>query len=328
MFAEASVERLPAGVGRLGNLPAYIVATAVTVLAILSQYFLPQSVPALRPVYENFAGSLFVIYGIPILAFLLLVGARPLDRFARGTRSALLPSIAWFGALSLLGIGVLIVLILVYLALDPSALNLLEKQNPVLTSAASDPWFWIGFSFVIGAVEEAIFRGWVFGYWIARGSPNLGWHAVWTSALFAGLHLYYGSTYLTAAPLVYTQLFLLGLAFALAVRASRGNLIWVALLHGANDAISFSSILSVGWADALHYGLVIGGAVLAIVWYVRSRPAPSVPPPFVMPPLGGGWEPPVWGAGPPGAPTAVTVIPPPGRPPPPPSPPPAPPPSG
>jgi len=320
----------PAGSGRLGSTAQYAVAVLVTAVAILSQYFLPQNVPAVRPIYENLAGGLFVAYGIPILAFATLVGVRPLDRYRARLGASFAPSVAWYGALSVLSLLVLVVLVIVYEALDPSALNLLNKSNPVLVGAASDPWFWIGFSFVVGAIEEAIFRGWIFGYWIARGSPNLGWHAIWTSALFAAMHLYYGATYLAAAPFSYSELFLLGLAFSLAVRSSRGNLVWVALLHGATDATAFLTLVSPGWADGIHYGIVVVGFTLAIILYLRGSAGSSRVPFGATPPPPSDRPAPPYSTAPApyGFPRAVTVIPPPAPPPPPPPPPGAPPPSG
>lgn len=257
-----------------GSIPRYFVALGISVVAILSQYFVPETIPATVPVYENFLGGLFVVYGLPILAFLLLVGTRPIERWAIRMRSSALPALGWYGALSSISLVVTILLVFVYLALDPSALNLLSKPNPVVTNAAGDPWFWVGFSFVIGAVEETIFRGWIFGFWIRRGTQSPWFHAVWTSALFAALHLYYGATYLAASPLIYPELFLLGLAFALAVRSSGGNLVWVALLHGANDAAAFLTIVNTSEALAVHYGLIGVGAVVALALYFRGRPTP------------------------------------------------------
>ena len=311
---DPTTEGAPQGSGRLGSISQYAVALAISVFAVVSQYFLPQAIPALRPLYGSFLGGLFVVYGIPILAFAILVGLRPLDRFAHRPISSAGPALGWFGALSLLSLGVLFVLVSIYLLVDPGALDALQKPNPVLESARGNPWFWIGFSFVIGAVEETIFRGWIFGYWLTRGSSHTGWHAVWTSALFAGVHVYYGATYGLAAPLVYPSLFFLGLAFALAVRASGGNLVWVAVLHGANDAAAFLSIVSPTGSLALRYGLILIGAVIALLLWLRGRPGRAPPSP-----LGDSWSPyPGPGGGSPFFPTpAVPVRPPPLPPPPP-----------
>jgi membrane protease YdiL (CAAX protease family) len=291
------------------SLVPYLLAVVITAVAVLSQYFVPPLVPSAAWLYQSAISGYSIVYGIPILSFLLLVGTGPLQRWRADLGPSALPSLGWYGALSAISLIVTFVLLLAYLALDPGALDLLTRQNPVITAAQSDPWFWIGFSFVIGAVEETIFRGWIFGYWVQRGSRSLWFHAIWTSAFFAGLHLYYGATYLQAAPLIYPQLFFLGLAFSLAVRSSRGNLVWVALLHGATDAISFYSIVNQDAAAVLHYALIGVGAVVAIVLWVRAQPAPPAPY-YPQGPVYPG--PPMWGPGPDGRPPlAIPYIPPP-----------------
>ena len=255
---------------RGASIGAYLVAVGATVFAILSQYFLPESIPALWPAYWNFVGGLLIVYGIPILAFSLLVGRAPLRHFAERLRSATVEGLQWYGLLSLLSFFVLFLMVIAYEAVDPAALRLLSRPNPVIQAAQSDPWFWIGFSFVIGAVEETIFRGWIFGYWLERRTPNWLVHATWTSLLFAGVHLYYGTTYGPAAPLVFPTLFLLGFAFAAAMRASGGNLVIVALLHGAHDAAGFLTIISPTAAYIVQYGLIGVGAMVGLVVYLRS----------------------------------------------------------
>ena len=174
---------------------------------------------------------------------------------------------------------------IVYLIVDPSALNLLNNTTPVIQSAEGDPWFWVVFSFIIGLVEELIFRGWIFGYWLLKDPNRWAIHATWTSVLFAGVHLYYGQTYGAAAPLVFPSLFLLGFAFAATMRASGGNVMVVGILHGANDAVAFYSIVSENVALALHYGIILIGALIGLILYLHSRPANAAPP--------------MWGSGPP-----------------------------
>src|SRR5271157_5814822 len=51
----------------------YFLGVAITVLAILSQYFVPELFPASTLLYGNLPGDVFVVYGIPIIAFTLLV---------------------------------------------------------------------------------------------------------------------------------------------------------------------------------------------------------------------------------------------------------------
>ncbi len=268
--------------GATASLGRYVLGVAITVGAILSQYVVPESFPSARLLYGNLPGDLVVVYGIPSLAFFLLVGTGPLRDGARRMRLAAQEGLRWYGLLSLLSLLVVIVLTLVYLAVDPSALDLVRRPNPALEQAANDPWFYVGFSFVIGAFEETIFRGWIFGYW--RDRPG-SWvvPATWTSLLFAGVHLYYAATYLEAAPLFFPGLFFLGFAFAATYRYSGGNLVVVALLHGAQDATAFLTIVPGAAATLgvpLHYLVVFAGAVVALGLYVRQRgrgPRPEAP---------------------------------------------------
>jgi len=255
----------------------YGLAVGITVFVIVSQYFLPQSVPALQPLYTSLAGDLFVVYGIPILAFLGLVGAGPLRHWSQRMRVATVQGLAWFGALEVLSVLVVLVLTVVYLAVDPSALGLLSRQNPALTQAMGAPWFFVGLSFAIGAVEETIFRGWLFGFWMGRGGSWL-FPAVWTSVLFAGVHLYYGTTYGIVAPLIFPTLFFTGFAFAATFRASGGNLVVVALLHGVFDASAFLTLISPDGGLALRYGVVLVGLVIAVVLWAQHAEPPTRPP--------------------------------------------------
>jgi membrane protease YdiL (CAAX protease family) len=255
----------------------YALGVAVTVLAILSQYFVPQSVPATRGVYASLPGDLLVVYGIPVVTFSVLVGAGPLRRWRARMSVATWEGLRWYGLLSLLALFATLILAAVYAAIDPAALQLLNRPPPPLVAAQSDPWFWVGFSFVIGAVEETIFRGWIFGFW--RDRPG-SWvvPAAWTSVLFAGVHLYYGTTYGIAAPLIFPSLFLIGFAFAATYKASGGNLVVVSLLHGAYDASAFLTLISPEGGLLARYLPVLAGLVIALMHLLRAVPgAPSRP---------------------------------------------------
>ncbi len=257
----------PASLGR------YFAGVAITVLAIASQYFVPQAFPPALVLYGNLPGDVFIVYGIPILAFALLVGGGPLRDWARRMGLASIEGLRWYGLLSLLALLVLFVLVAVYNALDPSALGLLNRPNPALEQARGNPWFFVGFSFVVGAFEETIFRGWIFGYW--RDRPG-SWvvAATWTSLLFASVHVYYTLTYLQATPLVLPSLFFVGFAFAATYRFSGGNLVIVALLHGAQDAMAFLTVVSTAYGLlglALHYLLVFVGAIVGLAVYLERR---------------------------------------------------------
>ncbi len=253
----------------------YAAAVLVTVFAILSQYFLPDWVPALRPIYGSLVGDLAVVYGVPVVTFAVLVGAGPLRHWKDRMGVATVEGLRWYGLLSLLGLAIVLGLAVLYEAVDPSALQLLDKPNPALQQAVGDPWLYVALSFVIGAFEETIFRGWIYGYW-------KNWKGSWvvpataTSVLFAGVHLYYATTYTLAAPLIFPTLFLLGFAFAATYQASGGNLVVVALLHGANDATAYLTLINAPVGDALHYLVIFVGAILALVLYLRTPP--SAPP--------------------------------------------------
>jgi membrane protease YdiL (CAAX protease family) len=268
-------EGRPAG-GRRA-IVGYTVATLVTVVAVYSQYFLPEFLPATKGIYSNLLGDVAVVYGLPVVAFVVLVGSQPLRHWRLGMRRASWEGLRWYGLLSLLALAVTLILAAIYQILDPAALGLLNRPNPELASAASNPWFYIGFSFVAGAFEELIFRGWIFGFWLERTPGWLG-PAIGSSALFALMHLYYATTYAAAAPLIFPTLFFLGLAFAATVRASGGNLVVVALLHGGTDAIAFYSLLNEPTALGLHYALILIGALVGVFVFLRpAKPLPRPP---------------------------------------------------
>ncbi len=264
----------------------YAVGVVVTVLAVLSQYFVPQTWSPARALYDNLPGDLFVVYGVPVVAFLLLVGAAPLRHWKDRMGAATWEGLRWYGGLSLLGLVVLYVMAIVYQVVDPSALQLLSKPNPALTQAQSDPWFYVGLSFVVGAFEETIFRGWIFGYWAGRGGSWFG-PAVWTSVVFAGVHLYYGTTYGAASPLIFPTLFLIGFAFAATYKFTGGNLVVIALLHGENDASAYLELISQPAGLALHYLVILIGGLVALIAYLRAERTPTVaapPPPMPFAP--------------------------------------------
>lgn len=255
----------------VASVPAYVAAVAIAVVAILSQYFLPQLVPLVRPVYATLLTGLLVVYGIPIIAFAVLVGGGPLRGFFSNAGSAAVEGLRWYGATAILGLLSVFVIVAVLTAIDPSALSQLSKLSPPLEAAKSDPWFWVAFSFVVGIIEETIFRGWIFGYWLLRQPSRWVAHAVWTSVLFASLHLYYGTTYGVASAVAFAELFFAGLGFAIAVRYARGNLFVVGLLHGAHDALSFATLVWNPYATELYYLLIVVGALIFLVVAFRAR---------------------------------------------------------
>jgi len=251
------------------SLARYFTGVVIAVVAIFSQYFVPEAVPATNVLYGNLAGDVFVVYVVPVLAFALLVGRSPLRDWGRRMGTAVWQGLRFYGLLSLLGIVILIVLAIVYLSIDPSALQNLNRPNPALEQAKGNPWLFVAFSFVVGAFEETIFRGFMFGYWRDRSGPWMV-PAVWTSVVFAAVHLYYATTYGAAAPLIFPTLFLMGFAFAATYRFSGGNLVVPALLHGAHDAAAFLTLISMELGVILSYLLILVGALVGLVHYLRN----------------------------------------------------------
>ena len=262
------------------SLTRYFLGVAITVFAVFSQYFVPQELPGTLVLYGNLPGDLLVVYGIPVIAFFLLIGGDSLRDWKERMGTATWEGLRFYGLLSLLTLLVLFLMIIVYEIVDPAALGLLNRTTPVLQEARGNPWFFVGFSFVIGAFEETIFRGFMFGYWRDRAG---GWlmPATWTSALFAAVHLYYGTTYGVAFPLFIPGLFLFGFAMAATYRYSGGNLVVPGVLHGAHDAFAFLTLISPMLGAILSYLLILIGGLIGLIHYLSPESAPdagTIPP--------------------------------------------------
>ena len=267
--------------GRSVPVVRYLFAASVLVAGILVQY-LPD-LPTVSPVWAAELLNASITYGPGLLAFLLVLGSQPLRNAGRGLLKASLEGLRWYGLLGILSLLVLIGLAILYAALDPNFIHILQKNTPVGQTGSTDPWLWILLSFPIGLVEETLFRGFLFGgALVVFGTRRWPLHAVWTSALFAGVHLYYAQTYAEVSPVFYAQIFLLGLAFALAYFYSGGILVIIALLHGVFDATSFAQYLpevGAGGANLLRYGLVALGGLEAALLYQRERGTAAGPVP-------------------------------------------------
>jgi membrane protease YdiL (CAAX protease family) len=263
--------RPPPPVRTPAPLSAYAAAVFVTVFAILSQYFLPQLVPALRPAYSTIPSVFGIVYGIPVLAFALLVGIDPLRNWADQMGKSIVEGFSWYGSLTILALFLSIIILGILVAFDPSATSTLSQPTPVVKTAEMDPWLWVVLSFPVGILEETIFRGWIFGYWLQKSPANWKFHAAWTSLLFAGMHVYYALTYGIVFIIPALLLVIDGLAFAIAMRESGGNLVTISFLHGWNDATAFVALAMLDLGLALHYLVVLIGALLMLVVYARSR---------------------------------------------------------
>lgn len=261
----------PAPPGPAAPLPRYALATGITVFVILSQYFVPQNFPALRGLYASTLADFLIVYGIPVASFLLLVGTRPLRHAVTRTGTGLVEGFRWYGLLTILALFLSILALSVILTIDPSAANALAKPTPIVRAAQADPWLWVALSFVVGIVEETIFRGFIFGYWLVRSPRDWKIHAAWTSVLFASVHVYYALTYGIVFVLPAIVLILDGAAFAIGFRDAGGNLVGVSFLHGWNDATAFLVLALPALGLTLHYLVVLIGVVIALIVYLRHR---------------------------------------------------------
>jgi membrane protease YdiL (CAAX protease family) len=257
----------------------YALATAIAVVGVVSQYVIPSS--WFPPGWAGFLLDLFLVYGIGLIAFYLAFGIRPIRNFARRTDVGASEGFRWYGIFALLGLVLALALAVVYVAVDYTRYQELINQNTTVQNAgAANPLFYILFSiFFVGFVEETLFRGYILGSLLTiTGTQNWRVCAVFTSLIFAGVHVYYAQTYLEVSTIYYVQIVTLGLAFSYTYVKSGGNVLVIGLIHGTFDAISFFSLTSLGKADhlalAMSYGLILGSALWALVLYLRN-PSPT-----------------------------------------------------
>lgn len=249
-------------------------AVAATVGGVLSQYVIPDSwVP---PGIAGLVFGLFLAYGIGFIAFFLAFGVRPLRNFVRRNGPGAREAFRWYGIFTLVGLLLAILLIMAFTVIEPHRLATLEqKETPVIQAGASNPLFYIILSvIVVGFAEETIFRGYILGTLLTlNGTKNWRVHAIWTSVLFASVHLYYYQTYDEVSLIYYAQIVTLGVAFAYAYVLSGGNILFIALLHGGFDAVSFLSLAAGGqdWSAALHYVIILLAAIWALYLYTYHK---------------------------------------------------------
>jgi len=268
-------DRAPPGGPRYGW-TGYAVASGLLVAGVLSQYVIPPG--WVLPGWGGFFEGLLLAYGVGAAGFLVFVGAGPLRNYFRHNRAGVREGFRWYGILGVLSFVAVIFLTIVYLAVDPRFEQLIDKSTSVARAGASDPYFYMLFSIPVGFIEEGLFRGWLFGGALALdGTARWRGHALWTTLVFTGVHVYYAQTYLEVSPLFYVQIFLLGLAFAIAYYRSGGNLLVVALLHASFDVISFASFVNQDVSLGAHYGLLAASALfaLALAYWKGGEPRPG-----------------------------------------------------
>jgi membrane protease YdiL (CAAX protease family) len=261
-------KKKPAG-KNLGK-TAFVVGLIVILVSVYAQYVIPGL---------NLISGTLLVYGLPILVTSVIWGRTIIAKALRHMYTAVRYGLGYFGIFTVIGLGASILILLVLTLLDPSAINLLHKPNPVLQVSPELAWFMVGFSFlVVGPSEEYLFRGFVFG-----GLLNVlkGRHwlflAFVSSIFFAGVHLYYAVVYGVASLVQFADLITFGMAMAATYYASGGNLLVPAMIHGAYDATGYVGVATSSQIGAqLREVMILIGLIAAfIVFSRRKRNAPA-----------------------------------------------------
>lgn len=210
----------------------YALGLVVIVFFVYSQYLF------------NITGLLYgviLVYFLPSIVVLLITGRRILVKAGANFKKAIKYGFGYFGIFSAAGIGLAILLLALLFAFDPQVGEILNRPNPLLEVSPNVAWLMILFSFVIvGPFEEFLFRGFVFGE-LSEILKNRHWiiSALIASIIFAMLHLYYLIIYGIASIIQLSQIVMFGLGMSGAYYKSKGNLVVLALIHGAFDATSY-----------------------------------------------------------------------------------------
>ncbi len=242
----------------------YLLGLLIIFASAYSQYVTKEFGPLL---------GMLVIYGVPVWVVSYLFGANILRTAFRHTSPALKVGLSLFGVFAILGLIAASIILSITAMVDPQAVNLLNRPNPVLHIPHKFAWVMIGLSILlVGPAEEYIFRGFVFGGLInLLGARHWFALALFSSALFAAAHLYYALVYGIASLALFSELISLGLAFAITYHLTGGNLLVPALLHGLYDATGFLGIaVSQQMGMVFRTSLVVLGLLLAVGFFARE----------------------------------------------------------
>jgi len=213
----------------------YLLGLLIILGAAYSQYVFGGLGPAV---------GFLVVYGIPILVVSILWGRAIIQRADKNTWVASKFGLGFYGAFTALGLLASYGILFILTNLDPAALNLLNKPNPVLNVSPEYAWIMVGVSLlIVGPAEEYLFRGFVFSG-LLNLFKNRHW-LIWSlvsSVFFAAAHLYYGLVYGVASALAFTDLVTFGMAMCVTYYLSGGNLLVPAVIHGAYDATGFLGV--------------------------------------------------------------------------------------
>jgi membrane protease YdiL (CAAX protease family) len=217
--------------------------------------------------------GMLVVYGIPILVVTWLWGGAITRAALKNIRAAVKFGLAFFGAFTVLGVVAATAIFLILVRLDPSALNLLNRPNPVLNISREYAWIMVWVSvLIVGPAEEYLFRGFVFGGLLSF-LKNRHWLALsfLSSVVFAAAHLYYAVVYGVASAVQFADPLTFGMAMAATYYLSGGNLLVPAVIHGAYDAVGFLGVAaSPGVAATLRGLMILIGLVVALALFISS----------------------------------------------------------
>jgi len=254
---------LAESVRRVVTRKSYLIGLVVLLASGYSQYVIRGLGPVL---------GFLVVYGIPVLVTGLISGStivrKALNRMGDAARFGL----GFFGGFSVLNFLASIAIIYALAVLDPTAIKLLNRPNPVLDIPPEFAWIMVWVSFlVVGPAEEYLFRGFVFGgllsifkdrHWLVLAFAS--------SILFAVVHLYYAVVYGVASLIAFTDLVTFGMAMAVTYYLSGGNLLIPAIIHGAYDATGFLGVAAFAELGAiLRLSMTIFGVIVGILLLIK-----------------------------------------------------------
>jgi len=255
----------------------YIIGIVVIFAAVYSQYFIKLG---------QVLGFL-VVYGIPVAVISLIFGKQLLQNAGKNNKPAVKFGLGLFGALTVVSIIVSIMALAIILTVDPQAADLLAKPNPVLEVSPNVAWIMIAVSFlVVGPAEEYLFRGFMYGGLI-NISKGKHWLliAIVSSLLFASVHAYYAVTYGIASVVPFISLATFSIAMSITFYWTGGNLLVLALIHGAYDATGFLGVATANTNIGLaaRSVLIVVGIAFAVAYLPKKihlvSPAPQPLPP-------------------------------------------------
>jgi membrane protease YdiL (CAAX protease family) len=258
----------PKRTGRRTSKTLYVAGLIAIFVCVYSQYLAQ---------YMGFHFGLLlgtlIVYIVPVAIIMLLWGTTIVKRFFNNTYFAWKFGLGFFGAFTVLGIFVGVVILFVLLLFNPNTVNLLNKPNPALNVSHQLAWIMVVYSFlIVGPAEEYLFRGFMYGalleifdnhYWLAL--------AFVSSVLFGAVHLYYAETYGLASLIQFTDLITFGMAMSSTYYLSRGNLLVPSLIHGAYDATGFIGVaVSVALGTRLREFMILIGVIVGLVLLIQG----------------------------------------------------------